>query len=117
MAFPRSCAAACCLLALFVFKCAVVSATQGTGANVQQAYADRHDGYRYEHEDRHSGPHGGYDRHEEDSYYKQEPYYGGEHAEGPYDAHKGHEGYHGKHIVPICLQRTSNYTGPDGVME
>jgi hypothetical protein len=78
------------------------AAYRSSGASAQQVYGDRpYGGYEHSYEDRAS--HGGYEGHEDEQYYKQEPLYEEQHSEGPYNG--AHED---KHIVPICLQRTSS---------
>jgi hypothetical protein len=85
-------------IAAIAFNVMVTSAYRSSAASAQQVYGDRpygQGGYEHSYEDRPS--HGGYEGHEDEHYYHQEPRYE-QHSEGPYG---------GKHIVPICLQRTS----------
>lgn len=104
----KTCAAASCylLLAVIVFNGVFASAHRSSAASVQQGYKDRPGGGF---DDRAtSGP---YEGHKDEQYHSQESQYVEQHpSEGPHAA--------GKHIVSICLQRTSStFNWETGVSE
>lgn len=106
MPFPRSTASCGLFLALIVFNGVFSSADRSSRADLQQFVSDRphqqHDGgYEQYYE---QGPYGADEGHDDESYYKREPYHEEQDSEGRYDTP------HGKHIVPICLQKTTTTT-------